>query len=155
MSDSIKFGPEWLRNMSNDTSGLSTSSATTSGTGGGGGNFPFSNNRMYFSQINLFFFLSFSFRSSFHFKLNDCYLNNPHDLFSFLHIETRYPLAEYRYGREEMLSLYDKNFKLPELLPKFNKLFLEKMQSPLALIPPTADEETVIIRILLGISQNQ
>lgn len=59
--------------------------------------------------------------------------------------ETRYPLAEYRYGREEMLSLYDKNFKLPELLPKFNKLFIEKMQSPLALLPPTADDDTVII----------
>lgn len=57
--------------------------------------------------------------------------------------ETRYPLAEYRYGREEMLSLYDKNFKLPELLPKFNKLFIEKMQSPLALLPPTADDDTV------------
>lgn len=42
-----------------------------------------------------------------------------------------------------MLSLYDKNFKLPELLPKFNKLFIEKMQCPLALLPPPADEETV------------
>lgn len=42
-----------------------------------------------------------------------------------------------------MLSLYDKNFKLPELLPKFNKLFIEKMQSPLALLPPTADDDTV------------
>lgn len=56
---------------------------------------------------------------------------------------TRFPLAEYRYGREEMLSLYDKNFKLPELLPKFNKLFIEKMQCPLALLPPPADEEAV------------
>lgn len=42
-----------------------------------------------------------------------------------------------------MLSLYDKNFKLPELLPKFNKLFIEKMHCPLALLPPTADEEVV------------
>lgn len=57
----------------------------------------------------------------------------------------RFPLAEYRYGREEMLSLYDKNFKLPELLPKFNKLFIEKMQCPLALLPPSADEEAVNI----------
>lgn len=43
-----------------------------------------------------------------------------------------------------MLSLYDKNFKLPELLPKFNKLFIEKMQCPLALLPPPADEEAVM-----------
>lgn len=66
--------------------------------------------------------------------------------FLLVYIEsTRFPLAEYRYGREEMLSLYDKTFKLPELLPKFNKLFIEKMQCPLALLPPTADEETVNI----------
>lgn len=45
-----------------------------------------------------------------------------------------------------MLSLYDKNFKLPELLPKFNKLFIEKMQCPLALLPPPADEEAVNIQ---------
>lgn len=61
-----------------------------------------------------------------------------------LHLASRYPLAEFRYGREEMLSLYDKNCKLPELLPKFNKLFIEKMQYPLALLPTTAEEETVI-----------
>lgn len=46
MSDSIKFGPEWLRNMSNDTGGLS--SATSSGAGGGGGGLStYSNSRMY------------------------------------------------------------------------------------------------------------
>ncbi|XP_031629871.1 GIGYF family protein CG11148 isoform X2 [Contarinia nasturtii] len=95
MSDSIKFGPEWLRNsMSNDTGGLSSST----GMGSGGG-------------------LSYNSQS------------------------TRFPLAEYRYGREEMLSLYDKNFKIPELLPKYNKLYIEKMQCPLALLPPSADEE--------------
>lgn len=62
----------------------------------------------------------------------------------FPHSASRYPLAEFRYGREEMLSLYDKSCKLPELLPKFNKLFIEKMQHPLALLPTTAEEETVI-----------
>lgn len=44
-----------------------------------------------------------------------------------------------------MLSLYDKNFKLPELLPNYHKLFIEKMQGPLALLPPTSDEEVVRI----------
>lgn len=35
MSDSIKFGPEWLRNMSNDTSSLSSATATSAGGGNG------------------------------------------------------------------------------------------------------------------------
>lgn len=49
MGDSIKFGPEWLRNMSNDTGGLS--SAATSSTGGGGtNNFAYPNNRKCFSN---------------------------------------------------------------------------------------------------------
>lgn len=48
MSDSIKFGPEWLRNMSNDTGSLSA----TSGGGGGGGGL-YSNSRMY-CTIHLF-----------------------------------------------------------------------------------------------------
>lgn len=42
-----------------------------------------------------------------------------------------------------MLSLHDKSFQLPELLPKYHKLFIEKMQSPLALLPPSSDEEVV------------
>lgn len=58
-------------------------------------------------------------------------------------IRLEFPQAEFRYGREEMLSLYDKNFKLPELLPNYHKLFIEKMQGPLALLPPTSDEEVV------------
>lgn len=32
MSDSIKFGPEWLRNMSSDTGGLSATTASSGGT---------------------------------------------------------------------------------------------------------------------------
>lgn len=35
MSDSIKFGPEWLRNMSNDTSSLASSASATLTSGGG------------------------------------------------------------------------------------------------------------------------
>lgn len=48
MSDSIKFGPEWLRNMSNDSGSLSSSAATSSGAGGGGGGLStYSNIRTY------------------------------------------------------------------------------------------------------------
>ncbi|XP_055688107.1 GIGYF family protein Gyf [Lutzomyia longipalpis] len=80
MTDSMKFGPEWLRNMSNDTG---TGTGTTS---------------------------------------------------------QRHQLAEFRYGREEMLSLFDKNIKVPEILPKFKNLFVEKIQCPLALTPSTEDD---------------
>lgn len=55
MGDSIKFGPEWLRNMSNDSGGLS--SAATSSTGGGGNNnFAYPNNRKCFSNSYCAFF---------------------------------------------------------------------------------------------------
>lgn len=54
----------------------------------------------------------------------------------------RYQLAEYRYGREEMLALFDRNCKPLEPLTTFAALYVEKTQLPLALIQST-DEETV------------
>ncbi|EDS31257.1 conserved hypothetical protein [Culex quinquefasciatus] len=54
---------------------------------------------------------------------------------------TRYALAEFRYGREEMLALFDmKSVKSPEILANFKNLFVEKIQCPLALIPCTDDD---------------
>lgn len=54
---------------------------------------------------------------------------------------TRYALAEFRYGREEMLALFDvKSVKLPELLVNFKNLYVEKIQCPLALTPCTDDD---------------
>ncbi|XP_055585419.1 GIGYF family protein Gyf [Uranotaenia lowii] len=56
---------------------------------------------------------------------------------------TRYPLAEFRYGREEMLALFDiKAVKTPEILPNFKYLYIEKVQCPLALTPCTEEEGT-------------
>lgn len=52
----------------------------------------------------------------------------------------RYQLAEHRYGREEMLALFDRNYKPPELLTTFSALYVEKTQLPLALIQMTEDE---------------
>ncbi|XP_020285154.1 PERQ amino acid-rich with GYF domain-containing protein CG11148 isoform X3 [Pseudomyrmex gracilis] len=88
MTDSMKFGPEWLRNLSGD------SCNTASGSGGG-----------------------------------TTTLSTP-----------RYQLAEHRYGREEMLALFDRNNKPPELLTTFAALYVEKTQLPLALIQMTEDE---------------
>ncbi|XP_076236016.1 GIGYF family protein Gyf isoform X2 [Calliopsis andreniformis] len=87
MTDSMKFGPEWLRNLSGDSCNSS---------GGGGGTMS---------------------------------LTTP-----------RYQLAEHRYGREEMLILFDRNCKPPEMLPNFSSLYIEKTQLPLALTQMTEDE---------------
>jgi PERQ amino acid-rich with GYF domain-containing protein len=58
-------------------------------------------------------------------------------------ITPRYQLADYRYGREEMLAMFG-NIKpiVPEGLDSFPMLFIEKPLPPLALIQMT-EEETV------------
>lgn len=56
----------------------------------------------------------------------------------------RYQLAEHRYGREEMLALFDRNYKPPEPLVSFPALYIVQAQQPLALTPMT-EEEAVII----------
>ncbi|XP_026839015.1 GIGYF family protein CG11148 isoform X2 [Drosophila erecta] len=104
MTDSMKFGPEWLRNMSAEPS--SSPSTYNVGTGAqnisiGGHNL--GNNTTASTSRNLF--------------------------------------PEYRYGREEMLSLFDRNCLLPHILPSFRKLFVEKVQYPLALTP-SSEEDT-------------
>jgi PERQ amino acid-rich with GYF domain-containing protein len=110
MIESIKFGPEWLRNTvapATSGGGSSNDGDQQPGVGGGGG----------------------GGQSQSHNGAN----------------ATKYPLAEFRYYREEMLSLFDINVKLPEILPKFKKLYVEKVQFPLAFSPPT-EEEAVSLR---------
>lgn len=53
---------------------------------------------------------------------------------------TRYQLADYRYGREEMLALFDKNVKPPASLTNFKSLYSETTLLPLALLPSTEEE---------------
>lgn len=55
----------------------------------------------------------------------------------------RYQLAEHRYGREEMLALFDRLYKPPESLITFPALYVEKAQPPLALIQMTEDETVI------------
>lgn len=86
MTESLKFGPEWLRNTVAPTIDAASLSSTSSNAA------------------------------------------------------SRYPLAEFRYGREEMLSLFDKNIKLPDIYSKYKKLFVDKIQCPLALTPSTDEE---------------
>ncbi|KAK9875652.1 hypothetical protein WA026_009449 [Henosepilachna vigintioctopunctata] len=81
MTDSMNFGPDWIRNLSSE-------GTTTGGVSGG----------------------------------------------------ARCQLADYRYGREEMLSFFDKNLKPPQSLLGFKGLYSEVTLPPLAL-SPVADEE--------------
>ncbi|KAH8325448.1 hypothetical protein KR074_003059 [Drosophila pseudoananassae] len=103
MTDSMKFGPGWLRNMSSEPTGSSNVYIVSSG---GQNSTPLGQNINASSAAsrNLF--------------------------------------PEYRYGREEMLSLFDRNCLLPQILPSFKKLFIEKVQYPLALTP-SSDEDNI------------
>lgn len=49
--------------------------------------------------------------------------------------------TKYRYGREEVIAAFAKDLKPPEIF--YKKLFVEKLQPPMALNP--ADEENVSI----------
>ncbi|EFA01526.1 hypothetical protein TcasGA2_TC007086 [Tribolium castaneum] len=54
---------------------------------------------------------------------------------------SRYQLAEYRYGREEMLALFERNAKPPASLLTFKTLYSEQTMVPLALLPTTEEEQ--------------
>ena len=43
-------------------------------------------------------------------------------------------LAEFRYGKEEILALFDKSREPPEELVNFSTLFVEKCQFPLSMM---------------------
>ncbi|XP_076021341.1 GRB10-interacting GYF protein 1 isoform X2 [Genypterus blacodes] len=55
----------------------------------------------------------------------------------------KYKLAEYRYGREEMLALYIKDNKVPEDMQdkEFAAILQDEAMQPLALVPLTEEEQ--------------
>uniref|UniRef100_A0A673MX58 PERQ amino acid-rich with GYF domain-containing protein 1-like n=1 Tax=Sinocyclocheilus rhinocerous TaxID=307959 RepID=A0A673MX58_9TELE len=55
----------------------------------------------------------------------------------------KYKLAEYRYGREEMLALYVQDNKVPEEMQdkEFAAILQDEPQQPLALLPLTEEEQ--------------
>lgn len=55
-------------------------------------------------------------------------------------------MAEFRYGREEMLALFDRTVLAPDPLKSIQGLHVEKTQPPLALIQMT-EEETVSVAV--------
>lgn len=84
MTDSMKFGPEWLRNLSSEGTTGSSSVARNA----------------------------------------------------------QYTLADHRYGREEMLALFEQSQKIrpPASISNFKSLFVDQALNPLALAPATDDE---------------
>ena len=60
----------------------------------------------------------------------------------------KYKLAEYRYGREEMLALFNPHIiKPPENVEEFPHLFVDKVQMPLSLLTMTEEESRLWTRV--------
>ena len=70
-------------------------------------------------------------------------LNNSQNNSSANNASFKYKLAEYRYGREEMLALFDKKVKMQPKLKEFTGLVTNKCQIPLSLIPMTEEEQRI------------
>lgn len=56
----------------------------------------------------------------------------------------KYKLAEFRYGREEMLALVTDDYEMPLGLKEFEDIINEKPNQPLAFIPLSDEEEVYI-----------
>ena len=52
----------------------------------------------------------------------------------------KYKLAEYRYGKEEMLAMFAEEVKIPEELKYFDFIY-GKAQLPLAFLPLSEEEQ--------------
>nr|XP_022340594.1 GRB10-interacting GYF protein 2-like isoform X2 [Crassostrea virginica] len=56
----------------------------------------------------------------------------------------KYKLAEHRYGREEMLALFNSETEPPEELKKLTPVYVENKQDPLALVPLSEEEQRIL-----------
>ncbi|XP_048776485.1 GRB10-interacting GYF protein 2-like isoform X2 [Ostrea edulis] len=56
----------------------------------------------------------------------------------------KYKLAEHRYGREEMLALFNPDIDPPEEIKKLTPVYVEKKQQPLALVPLSEEEQRIL-----------
>lgn len=129
MTDSMKFGPEWLRNMSADTT--SSNTINTAGCQ--------LNPAGMFCSVNSSSGEGTSANNSN--NSNSANMNNLHNNVNAGNSgASRNTFPEFRYGREEMLLLFDRNCAIPEILPSYKNLFVERVQFPLALVPSTDEE---------------
>ena len=66
---------------------------------------------------------------------------------AFNNVPAKYKLADFRYGREEMLALFDGHCRPPEHLLRDNQsLATHECQKPLSLIPMSDDEHRILSR---------
>ena len=56
-------------------------------------------------------------------------------------VGTKFKLADYRYGREEMLSLWNINSPPPDQVRKHLPIFSKDIQKPITMMPLTEDEQ--------------
>ncbi|GFO40300.1 perq amino acid-rich with gyf domain-containing protein 2 [Plakobranchus ocellatus] len=56
-------------------------------------------------------------------------------------VGTKFKLADYRYGREEMLSLWNINSPPPDQVRKHLSIFSKEIQKPITMMPLTEDEQ--------------
>ena len=152
---SLKFGPDWLRALSSDSSTSAPTSPWSGGSGGGGGTPGLSNNNSSASGGggNGFGGGGTNHHQGYHQHQSYNSGGGYSRSYSTPGVGTgsstgsqpststnRFKPSEFRYTREEVLSLYDKNLAPPEFLPAFGTLFIEKMQPPLAFSQPSEEE---------------
>lgn len=63
-------------------------------------------------------------------------------------------MAEYRYGKEEMLALFLEDLVKPVELDHFSSITREKSHFPLAFVPPTEEEQVCYLFCLCTNSKN-
>lgn len=66
----------------------------------------------------------------------------------------KYKLAEHRYGREEMLALFNPDTDPPEEIKKLTPVYVDKKQEPLALVPLSEEEQVVCLKSMFVYNLN-
>lgn len=146
---SLKFGPDWLRALSSDTAnnagGGDTGGRVSLHGGGGegwGGGMRHAMNMNSAIQRDYSATVSIQQHVSFQHQSQNSQNKDGKDFqqLSSSNSLNRFKPSEFRYSREEMLSLYDKNLGAPGYLQAFGTLLIEKMQPPLAFSQPSEEE---------------
>jgi hypothetical protein len=136
----MKFGPQWIRTLTDGAAPTSASTTTTSNTNSTSNQLnndnpinPLYNNSAVQSSNNGSNSSGNSSSSSS--SNNNNNNNNTNNLGA-----GKYKLAEYRYGREEMLALYEPGMEAPDDIKMFTDLFVEKARMPMAMTQMSEEE---------------
>ncbi|XP_022096919.1 GRB10-interacting GYF protein 2-like isoform X2 [Acanthaster planci] len=131
MSETLNFGPQWLRNLSSGTSSSSGSALTSPPPSPGVGG------------------PAMASSSSATGPPTTSSSSGPTPM-------TQFKLAEHRYGREEMLALYRRSERMPAGLEEASSIAKKEPLTPMALLPLNEEEQrclsqcvnsTVVLRL--------